>query len=79
MTHDQKKHQINSDVTCRLIVTRLQTGRSGVWIPALTTYFFISETSRPALGTTQTHVQWVPRLFPRGNAFEVWSWTLSSI
>jgi hypothetical protein len=38
---------------------RLRDRPSGVRIPAGTRYFAFSETSRPALGPTQSIIQWV--------------------
>jgi hypothetical protein len=46
------------------IVTRIRDGRSGFRILAMAKYFFLSKTSRPAVGPTQPPTKWVPGIFP---------------
>lgn len=64
------KHTLNLDPAPEpgqhsRILTRLRTGRSGVWIPSGEEIFLLSRMSRPALRTTRAPVQWVQEFFPR--------------
>jgi len=43
------------------------------------TFFSSATASRPALGNTQPHIQWVPGLFLVGKATGAWSWQSASI
>jgi hypothetical protein len=44
-------------------VTRLRAGRPGVEIPAGEKLFIFSKAARSVLGSTQSPIQWAPRLF----------------
>ena len=58
------------------IATRLRAGRSGVRIPAEQRHFFLfSISTRPAVGTTQPPLQWLPDFFPWRKTIGAWRFT----
>ena len=48
------------------IVTELQAGRSGVWVPLGANDFSLLQTPRPLPRSTQPSVQWIPGVISRG-------------
>jgi len=61
-------------------LTRLRAARPGIYPRQGLGIFFISTTSRRALGPIQPHIQWVLGTLSAGcKAVWSWSWPLTSV